>query len=418
MSQSDKTETKDNDLGLPTGAEAEDENAGPIIKLCNRLIEDAYTQGASDIHIEPGEDTVLVRYRIDGVMKEQMQLPKTSHRALISRIKIMSELNIAERRLPQDGRILYKKFNPKFDLDLRISTAPMNYGERICARLLDKTKTCPPLDKLGFSEYNMKLYREVLHAPYGLVLHTGPTGCGKTMTIYAALNEINSPEVTIFTAEDPIEYTLPGVSQMQMMKQLGLTFASALRCFLRQDPDIIMVGEIRDTETAEIAVEAALTGHLLFSTLHTSNAPTTVTRLTEMGIETFRLSTCLLAVCAQRMLRRLCSCRQTGAPREDEARLLGRAKDAAPVKQILRPAGCPRCGGSGYKGRTGIHELLRNTDELRTLINKGATAESLKSAARKGGMRTLFEDSMEKVKAGITSLPEALGTARPDDTAE
>jgi type IV pilus assembly protein PilB len=327
----------------------------------------------------------------------------------------MSELNISERRLPQDGRIVYKRYNAKFDLDLRVSTAPMSYGEKVVARILDKTKSCLPLDKLGFSDYNLKLYRATIQAPYGMVLHTGPTGSGKSMTLYAALNEINSPELNICTAEDPIEYSLPRLNQMQMMKHIGLTFANALRCFLRQDPDIVLVGEIRDFETAEIAIEAALTGHLLFSTLHTNDAPTTISRFSEMKIEPYMVSTCMVAICAQRLLRRLCSCKQNDVPREDEAELLARAKDEAPVTQITRPIGCPRCGGCGYKGRTGIHELLRNNDELKTLISKGVTAEILKAAARKGGMRTLFEDSMEKVKAGITSLPEALGTAGPDD---
>jgi len=406
------------DLSAVPVGEQEDENSGPIMKLGNRIIEDAYLQGASDIHIEPAEDRVYVRYRIDGILKDQLQLPKACHRALISRLKIMSEMNISERRLPQDGRIVYKNYNSKFDLDLRVSTAPMNHGEKICARILDKTKSCLPLDKLGFSDYNLKLYRDLIQVPYGMILHCGPTGSGKSMTLYAALNEVNSPEWNISTAEDPIEYTLPRLNQMQMKKEIGLTFANALRCFLRQDPDIILVGEIRDTETAEIAIEAALTGHVLFSTLHTNDAPTTIARFTEMEIEAYMVSTCLVAICAQRLIRRLCTCKQPGAPREEEAALMARAKDSAPVGQIMRPSGCPRCSGSGHKGRTGIHELLRNTDELKSLINKGATSEILKAAARRGGMRTLFEDAMEKVKAGITSLPEAIGTARPDDTAE
>ncbi len=405
------------ELAATNTEDAEDENSAPIIKLGNRIIEDAYLQGASDIHIEPAEDRVYVRYRIDGILKDQLQLPKSSHRALISRIKIMSDLNISERRLPQDGRIVYRRYNPKFDLDLRVSTAPMNYGEKVCARILDKTKSCLPLDKLGFSPYNLTLYRDLINVPYGMILHCGPTGSGKSMTLYAALNEINSPEVNITTAEDPIEYTLPRLNQMQMQKQIGLTFAAALRCYLRQDPDIILVGEIRDMETAEIAIEAALTGHVLFSTLHTNDAPSTITRFNEMGVEPFMVSTCLVAICAQRLLRRLCNCKQEDVPKEEELKLLRRAKDDAPVSKILRPVGCPRCSGSGYKGRTGTHELLRNTDELKALINKNATSDLLKAEARRAGMRTLFEDCMEKVKAGITSLPEAIGTARPDDTA-
>ena len=395
----------------------EDENSGPIVKLGNRIIEDAYLQGASDIHIEPAEDKVYVRYRIDGSLKDQLQFPKAHHRALISRIKIMSDLNISERRLPQDGRIIFKKFNPKFDLDLRVSTAPMNHGEKVCARILDKTKSCLPLDKLGFSPYNITMYRDLIQVPYGMILHCGPTGSGKSMTLYAALNEINTPDVNITTAEDPIEYTLPRLNQMQMKKDIGLTFAAALRCYLRQDPDIILVGEIRDRETAEIAIEAALTGHVLFSTLHTNDAPTTITRFTEMEVEPFMISTCIVCICAQRLLKRLCSCKQADDPKPEELALLKRAKDDAPVLKLMRPVGCAKCGGSGYKGRTGIHELLKNTDELKSIINKGGTSEELKVAARASGMRTLFEDCMEKVKQGITSLPEAVGTARPDDTA-
>jgi type IV pilus assembly protein PilB len=405
------------DMAAATSEDAEDENSAPIVKLGNRIIEDAYLQGASDIHIEPAEDRVYVRYRIDGLCKDQMQLPKASHRALISRLKIMSDLNISERRLPQDGRIVYKKYNPKYDLDLRVSVAPMNHGEKICMRILDKTKSCLPLDKLGFSEYNLKLYRDLINVPYGMVLHCGPTGSGKSTTLYAALNEINSPEWNISTAEDPIEYTLPRLNQMQMKKDIGLTFAAALRCYLRQDPDIILVGEIRDTETAEIAIEAALTGHVLFSTLHTNDAPTTIPRFSEMGIEPFMIGTCLVCICAQRLCRRLCTCKQLDDPKPEELALVSRAKDSAPIGKINRPTGCPRCGGSGYKGRVGIHELLKNSDELRTLINTHANANELKAAARRAGMRTMFEDCMEKVKQGTTSLVEAVATARPDDTA-
>jgi len=357
-----------------------------------------------------------VRYRIDGDLREVMDIPKQAHRALLSRLKIMSELNISERRLPQDGRIVFKKYNAKYDVDLRVSTAPMNFGEKLCARILDKTKSVWPLAQLGFSEYNMKLYRELIDCPFGMILHCGPTGSGKSMTLYAALNEINKPIWNISTAEDPIEYTLPGLNQMEMKKQIGLTFASALRCFLRQDPDIILVGEIRDLETAEIAIEAALTGHELFSTLHTNDAPSTITRFDEMGVEPFLVSTCLVAICAQRLPQRLCSaCKQAGTPTEDERKWMERALDGKPISKIMRPVGCEKCEKKGFKGRTGTHELLKNTDELRTLINRKATTVELKKAARAGGMRTLFEDLMEKVKQGIVAMPTALGTATPDD---
>jgi len=417
----DRVKKEFEEPGLPTEVavtDAEDENSAPIVRLANSLIEEAYQQGASDIHVEPAEKKVVVRYRIDGVCREKHVLPAQAHRALVSRLKIMSELDIAEHRLPQDGRIVFKRFNPRFDLDLRVSVAPMNHGEKVCMRILDKTKSTLPLDKLGFSSYNLKVYRELIQVPYGMVLHCGPTGSGKSMTLYAALNEINSPEWNITTAEDPIEYTLGGINQLQVRKDIGLSFAAALRSFLRQDPDIILVGEIRDKETAEIAVEAALTGHVLFSTLHTNDAPSSVTRLVEIGIEPFMISTSLVCICAQRLLRRLCPCKIAEAPKPDEHELMGRAKDDAPVGQICRPVGCPRCGKSGYKGRTGIHEVLRMTDELRELVNHGKSVEEIKAAARRGGMRTLFEDAMEKVKAGITSMPEAIGTARPDESHE
>jgi type IV pilus assembly protein PilB len=408
------------ELNLEDSAEVsvgdeDDENSAPIVRLANSLIEEAYTQGASDIHIEPHEHKVMVRYRIDGICREKHSLPQQAARPLCARLKIMSDLDIAERRLPQDGRIVFKKFNNKYDLDLRVSIAPMNHGEKVCMRILDKTKSTLPLDKLGFSEYNLARYRELIQTPYGMILHCGPTGSGKSMTLYAALNEINSPDVNIQTAEDPIEYTLPGLNQLQVHKNIGLTFAAALRSFLRQDPDIILVGEIRDRETAEIAVEAALTGHLLFSTLHTNDAPSTVTRFTEIGIEPFMISTSLVCVCAQRLMRRVCTCAVEEGVKPEELKLMARAKGDSPAGKIKRPVGCSKCNKTGYKGRTGIHELLTVSDEMREMISKGETAETIKSAARRGGMRTLFEDAMEKVKLGVTSLPEALGTTRPDD---
>ena len=287
------------------------EESAPIIQLANRIIEDAYYCGASDIHIEPREKELVVRNRIDGVCQEKLRLPPKISGSLVARVKIMSNLDIAERRMPQDGRIIFKQFTKKnIDIDLRVSTAPLNHGEGIVMRILDKQKSTLPLPALGFSEENLARYREVIKQPYGMVLHCGPTGSGKSMTLYSALNEINNPGIVIRTAEDPIEYTLDGINQMQMMRQIGLTFASALRAFLRQDPDIILVGEIRDTETAGIAIEAALTGHLLISTLHTNDAPGTVARLTDMGIEPFMISSSLLCVCAQRLMRRVCkTCR-------------------------------------------------------------------------------------------------------------
>jgi type IV pilus assembly protein PilB len=392
------------------------EESGPIIQLSNRIIEDAYFSGTSDIHIEPQEKEVIVRYRIDGICGEKLRLPKKVGPALIARLKIMCNLDIAERRLPQDGRIIFKQYTKKgLDLDLRVSTAPLNHGEGVVMRILDKQKTTLPLPALGFSEENLAKYRECIRQPYGMILHCGPTGSGKSMTLYSALNEVNTPDVVIRTAEDPIEYTLPGLNQMQMHRQIGLTFASALRAFLRQDPDIILVGEIRDKETAGIAVEAALTGHLLISTLHTNDAPTTISRLTDMGVESFMISSSLLCVCAQRLMRRVCkTCRQTLEPEGREKEILEKAIGWSGPIFKANPKGCPKCGGSGYKGRVGIHELMVTNEELIEAINKEAESAELKKIAMRGGMKTLHQDSLLKVKEGLTTMEEAIATVPPD----
>lgn len=392
------------------------EESAPIVVLANRIIEDAYYSGASDIHVEPGEKDVRVRVRIDGVCHEKLKLPHKAAAALLARIKVMSNLDIAEKRLPQDGRIVFKQYNKKnIDIDLRVATAPLNHGEGAVMRILDKQKSTLPLTALGFSDENLNKYRELIRRPYGMVLHCGPTGSGKSMTLYSALNEINTPDLVIRTAEDPIEYTLPGINQMQMQRKIGLTFASALRAFLRQDPDIVLVGEIRDLETAQIAVEAALTGHLLFSTLHTNDAPGTIARLTDMGIEPFMISASLVCVCAQRLMRRLCkNCRQSFTPEGNEAEILQRA--IGWTGQIYRAGdgGCPTCGGSGYKGRIGIHELMATSEELIKAINKRAETNELKRIAVEDGMKTLHQDSMLKVKQGVTSMAEALSTVAVD----
>src|SRR3954464_4329688 len=309
------------------------EESGPIIQLANRIIEDAYFSGTSDIHVEPQEKEIIVRNRIDGVCHEKLRLPKKVGPALVARLKIMCNLDISERRLPQDGRIVFKQYTKKnLDLDLRVSTAPINHGEGVVMRILDKQKTTLPLPALGFSEENLARYRECIRQPYGMILHCGPTGSGKSMTLYSALAEVNTPDINIQTAEDPIEYTLPGLNQMQMSTQIGLTFARALRCYLRMDPDIILVGEIRDKETAQIACEAALTGHLLVSTLHTNDAPSTVSRMGEMGIEPFNISASLVCVCAQRLLRRVCkNCKVPYEPSGREAEILMKALDLKEV---------------------------------------------------------------------------------------
>jgi type IV pilus assembly protein PilB len=392
------------------------EESGPIIQLANRMIEDAFFSGASDIHIEPQEKEVIVRVRVDGVCAEKLRLPKKVGPALVARLKIMCNLDIAERRLPQDGRIVFKQFSRRgLDLDLRVSTAPLNHGEGVVMRILDKQKTTLPLPALGFSAENLAKYRELIRQPYEMILHCGPTGSGKSMTLYSALNEINTPDVVIRTAEDPIEYTLPGLNQMQMHRQIGLTFATALRSFLRQDPDIILVGEIRDKETAGIAIEAALTGHLLLSTLHTNDAPTTISRLTEMGIEPFMVSSSLLCVCAQRLLRRVCkTCRVPADPQGREKDILEKAIGWSGPVYRANPKGCPNCGGNGYRGRVGIHELMVSSEALVDAINREAEASEIKKIAMAGGMKSLHQDSMLKVKEGVTSLEEAIANVPPD----
>ncbi|MFA6962378.1 MAG: ATPase, T2SS/T4P/T4SS family [Opitutaceae bacterium] len=392
------------------------EDSGPIIQLSNRIIEDAYYAGTSDIHVEPGEKEMIVRYRIDGICKEKLRLPAKVGPALVARLKIMCNLDIAERRLPQDGRIIFKQYTKKgIDIDLRVSTAPLNHGEGVVMRILDKQKSTLPMTALGFSPENLEKYREVIRQPYGMILHCGPTGSGKSMTLYSALNEINSPELVIRTAEDPIEYTLAGINQMQMHRQIGLTFASALRAFLRQDPDIILVGEIRDKETANISVEAALTGHLLISTLHTNDAPSTIARLTDMGIEPFMISSSLLCVCAQRLMRRVCkTCKVQTEPTPREKELLEKALGWSGPIYKAAPKGCPKCGNSGYKGRVGIHELMITNEELIEGINKGLETSELKKIAMRGGMKTLHQDSLMKVKDGLTTMEEAIANVPPD----
>jgi type II secretory ATPase GspE/PulE/Tfp pilus assembly ATPase PilB-like protein len=406
----------DAETGEMKGGDLESEDSAPIIQLANRIVEDAYIAGASDIHIEPMEKDLLVRYRIDGLCQEKLRLPKQVATALVTRLKIMCNLDISERRLPQDGRIVFKKYTKKnIDIDLRVATGPMNYGEKVVMRILDKQKSTLPLPALGFSEENLARYRECIRQPYGMILHCGPTGSGKSMTLYSALAEVNTPDMNIQTAEDPIEYTLPGLNQMQMNRQIGLTFARALRCYLRMDPDVILVGEIRDEETAGIASEAALTGHLLVSTLHTNDAPSTVTRLSEMGIEPFNISASLVCVCAQRLLRRVCkNCKMPYEPAGREKDIMEKALGWSGQVFKANPQGCPVCNGQGYKGRVGIHELMVNCEELTEGINKEVEIAQLKRIAMKTGMKTLHQDSMLKVKMGLTTVEESLANVPPD----
>lgn len=393
-----------------------EEESSPIVQLASRIIEDAYFSGGSDIHIDPGEKSCRVRVRIDGVLTEKLSLPPKAAGSLLARLKVMANLDIAEKRLPQDGRIVFKQFTKKgLDIDLRVATGPLNHGEGVVMRILDKQKSTLPLPALGFSPENLELYRELIQRPYGMVLHCGPTGSGKSMTLYSALNEINTPDVCVRTAEDPIEYTLPGLCQMQMNKKIGLTFATALRAFLRQDPDIILVGEIRDKETAQIAVEAALTGHMLFSTLHTNDAPSTIARLTEMEIEPFMISASLVCVCAQRLMRRVCkTCRQKYQPEGNEQDIIRRAIQYDGPVYRANPSGCPACGGNGMKGRVGIHELMATSEDLVKGINAGLEAARLKRIAMRTGMKTLHQDSMYKVRDGISTMEESLANVPPD----
>ena len=393
-----------------------DEDSAPIIQLANRIIEDAYFTGGSDIHVEPAENECRVRVRVDGVCQSKLNLPQKVTGSLIARLKVMAELDIAEKRKPQDGRIIFSQFTRKpLDIDLRVSTAPLNHGEGVVMRILDKQKSTLPLPALGFSADNLSMYRDLIRRPYGMILHCGPTGSGKSMTLYSALNEINKPDIVIRTAEDPIEYTLDGLCQMQMNRKIGLTFAAALRSFLRQDPDIILVGEIRDMETAGIAVEAALTGHMLFSTLHTNDAPSTVARLTEMGVEPFMISASLVCICAQRLMRRICkTCGKIQDPTPREEDILNRAIGWSGQIKRANIDGCPNCNNSGYKGRVGIHELMPTCKELVTGINQLTETAIIKQIAMRNSMKTLHQDSMLKVQEGVTTMEESISTVPPD----
>jgi len=394
------------------------EKSGPIIMLANQIIEQAYEMRASDIHIEPQEKEIVIRYRIDGALRTVNRLPqKGLSRPLVSRLKIMSQMDIGERRMPQDGRIVFKNFSNKgSNFDLRVATAPMNFGEKVVLRILDKRKSVLPLSDLGFTPRNLDIYKKNILTPYGMILHVGPTGSGKSMTLYSALNEVKRPDLNIQTIEDPIEYTLPGINQLEVNQVINLTFQRALRSYLRQDPDIILVGEIRDSETAEISVSAALTGHLLLSTLHTNDASASLVRLIDMGIEPFMVSSSIVLVCAQRLLRRLCSkCKEPFEPNDSEKELIGLPPDAKIT--LYRAKGCEACNDIGYTGRIGIHEMLVPNEALRKLINReGTPSEELqRQAVEDCGMTTLYWDAMEKVRAGICSIEEVLSNVRKDE---
>ncbi|MEW6486865.1 MAG: ATPase, T2SS/T4P/T4SS family [Thermodesulfobacteriota bacterium] len=385
----------------------------PIVKMVDKILKLAVREGASDIHIEPGEDNLMVRFRVDGVLQKRFSFSMRLAAAVVSRVKILAELDISERQRPQDGRIQLKMGDK--ELEFRVSVLPVYYGEKVVMRILDRGSVRVTLDKLGFSQHNLKLFEAALRQPNGIVLVTGPTGSGKSTTLYAALNAINSIETNIVTVEDPVEYQIPLINQVAVNPKRGLTFAGALRAFLRQDPDIIMVGEIRDPETGSIAAEAALTGHLVLSTLHTNDAPSSITRLMEMGVQPFLLAPTLLCILAQRLVRRVCpQCKAGYQPKDAELGEAGLQELAGQVT-LYRGKGCGYCGGNGYKGRTGIHEVLRVDEEIRELITDRASTTQIRRAAAAKGFRDLRFDGLRKVLAGITSLEEVIRATKAVD---
>jgi len=383
----------------------------PIIKLVNLILTDSVKRGASDIHIEPYETEMRVRFRVDGQLQKVMSPPMRLKDAITSRLKIMAKLDIAEKRLPQDGRIMikYKADGKKKELDFRVSTVPTLYGEKIVMRLLDKENLRLDMTKLGFEQESLVKFERNILKPYGMVLVTGPTGSGKTNTLYSSVSTLNKVDTNIMTAEDPVEFQLAGVNQVQMKEQIGLNFAAALRAFLRQDPNIILVGEIRDFETAEIGVKAALTGHLVLSTLHTNDAPSTVSRLMNMGIEPFLVATSVNLICAQRLVRRICSnCKEQLEVPEQALLDAGYTPEEVKTVKIYHGKGCTTCNKGGYKGRTGLYEVMEVTDELRELILVGASALELKKKAVELGMITLRRSGLTKIALGQTTMEEVL----------
>jgi type IV pilus assembly protein PilB len=383
----------------------------PVIKLVNYILTDAVKRGASDIHMEPYEKEYRVRYRVDGMLATIMNPPNKLRDAIISRVKIMAKLDISEKRLPQDGRIMIRMMHNgrKKQLDFRVSVLPTLYGEKIVMRLLDKENLRLDMTKLGFEPESLAKFQKAIFKPYGMVLVTGPTGSGKTNTLYSSIAQLNKPDTNIVTAEDPVEFQLPGINQVQMKEQIGLNFATALRSFLRQDPNIILVGEIRDFETAEIAIKAALTGHLVLSTLHTNDAPATISRLMNMGIEPFLVATSVHLICAQRLARRVCQeCKQ---PEDMSPQVLidaGYTPEEATTVKAYKGRGCATCGNKGYKGRVGLYEVLEVTDEVRELILVGASALEIKRKAIEQGMISLRRSGLIKVANGQTTLEEVI----------
>src|SRR6266581_7301483 len=410
MSESDvELQAEEQQLELAELEKAADE--APVVKLVNVVLGDAVKRGASDIHIEPYEKEFRVRFRIDGVLQSIMSPPLKLKDAITSRLKIMSKLDISEKRLPQDGRIMLKMSvgGRKKQLDFRVSTLPTLWGEKIVLRLLDKENLRLDMTKLGFEPESLVKFEKAILKPYGMVLVTGPTGSGKTNTLYSSISRLNQPDTNIMTAEDPVEFQLGGVNQVQMKEQIGLNFAAALRAFLRQDPNIILVGEIRDFETAEIAIKAALTGHLVLSTLHTNGAPETISRLMNMGIEPYLVATSVHLICAQRLVRRLCKeCKEEVAMPPQALIDIGYAPDETSSVKLYKGRGCNVCNNTGYKGRVGLYEVMEISDALREMILTGASSIEIKNKAQEEGMISLRGSGLRKIKAGLTTVEEVV----------
>ncbi len=402
--QSIEVITSDNqDMDLGDSAALMDE--APVIKLINSVIMQAIQSRASDIHIEPDKNILRIRFRVDGILHEIMSPPKRLHSAMVSRVKVMADMDIAEKRLPQDGRF-HIKFWEK-EIDFRVSTITTINGEKLVMRILDKSAFSFGLEQLGFSQENLEIFEKLIRKPYGIVLVTGPTGCGKTTTLYAALDKINTLDKNIITIEDPVEYELKSINQIPVNAKVGLTFAEILRTVLRQDPNVIMIGEIRDTETAEIAIRAALTGHLVFSTLHTNDAPGAITRLADMGIEPFLISSAILGVMAQRLIRKLCpKCKEIYTPTKEVLETIG--LDTGVEYKFYKPKGCKNCQGTGYRSRNGIYELFVPDHYIRDLIIRRPSTDMLRQAGIHAGMKSLMEDGMRKVIEGETSIEEIM----------
>jgi type IV pilus assembly protein PilB len=400
-----ESESGDDEVSIEELRELSEE--APVVRLANLIITRGIQDGCSDVHMEPGKSSLKVRYRIDGIMQDGLVVPRKAQASLISRIKIMADMDIAEKRAPQDGRISALVDGKQFDF--RVSTLPSIYGEKIVLRVLDKSSVMIGLNKLGFLPKTQEMFESVISRTYGIILVTGPTGSGKSTTLYSVLSKLNTGENNIITIEDPVEYELAGITQTQVNVKAGLTFAAGLRTMLRQDPDVIMVGEIRDRETATIAIEAALTGHLVLATLHTNDAPSAVTRLTEMGVEPFLIASSLVGVLAQRLLRVICPrCKESYVPPRDAVKRLGMNIDDSSEVTFFRGRGCDYCKGNGYKGRIGIYELMPVVEKVRDLILAKASSFAIREAAIEVGMSCLRDDAMEKILLGMTTLEESL----------